>query len=85
MPKKKPLLAVAPPPAPKPAPAPTNALVFPPLKLQGVMIRDGSSFAILNGDAYTVGDRIGAVLVKSIDRDAALVEMNGRTKLLKLE
>lgn len=84
--KKKPLLAVAPRPAPKPAPIPTNAPpVFPPLKLQGVMIRDGSSFAILNGEAYMEGDRIGAVLVKDIDRDSALIEMNGETKVLKLD
>jgi membrane protease YdiL (CAAX protease family) len=85
-PKKKPIVPVVLPPPLKPALVATNTVPpFPPMKLQGVMIRDGSSFAILNGEAYTVGDRIGAVLVKRIDRDAALVEMNGKSKLLKLE
>jgi hypothetical protein len=85
VPKKKAPVAVAmaSPPIPvAPVKAPT---VFPTLKLQGVLIRNGSSSVIINGESYNVGDHVDGVTVRSIEGERAVVEMDGQTKLLTLD
>jgi hypothetical protein len=84
VPKKMVPIAVASTPPPKPVPPVKAPTVFPPLRLQGVLIRDGSSFVIINGGSYTVGDHIGEVTVRSIEGERAVVEMGGQIKLLTL-
>ena len=74
---------VAPPRAPEPVK--TNAPVrFPPLKMQGVIFREDHPFAIINGQSYTIGDHVGQVEIKSIDRSGVVLELSGQVKLLSL-
>ena len=76
-------VAVVTPPAPEPVK--TNAPVtFPPLKMQGVIFRENHPFAIINGQSYTVGDHVGEVEVKAIDRTGVVLELSGEVKLLSL-
>jgi hypothetical protein len=77
------------PPAPTPAPAPEPVVakvpvIFPDLKIQGVFFRAQSPFAIINGDSYAVGDRIGEVEVKAIERESVMLELHGQFKMLTL-
>lgn len=74
---------------PKP-PEPTNAViakipaVFPQLRLQGVIYREAKPWVILNGQSYTIGDRLGQVFVRAIDRSSVMLELDGETKVLTL-
>jgi hypothetical protein len=71
-------------------PEPTNAPVakrppvFPELKMQGVIYRATQPFVILNGQSYTIGDRLGDVHVRSIDRSSVMLELEGEMKVLTL-
>ena len=87
------LAATPPPPPPKkvvpkpPEPEPVVVkipAVFPKLKMQGVIFRETRPFAIINGQSYTVGDRLGDVLVKSIDRASVILELQGELQVLTL-
>ena len=72
------------PPAPiKPEPI-KKAVVFPPLRIQGVILRRNQAFAIIDGNSYAVGDQLGEVVIKAIDRTSVLLEMAGEVKLLNL-
>jgi hypothetical protein len=53
---------------------------FPVLKFQGVIVREDSSFAIINGRSYTVGDHVGEVVVRSIHADSVALELHGEIK-----
>jgi hypothetical protein len=72
--------------APTPKPAPVRVIAkkigvkFPVLKFQGVFVRDDSSFAIINGRSYTVGDHVGEVVVRSIHADSVALELHGEIK-----
>ena len=83
---KKVVVAAAP--APKPVPASVAVasvpVKFPDMRMQGVIVREDSSFAIINGRSYSVGDHIGDVVVKSIERGSVALELNGEIKLLTL-
>ena len=76
------------PPPPNPVPVPVMAekieVKFPVLKLQGVIVRDDSSFAIINGRSYTVGDHVGEVVVRSIHADSVALELDGKIKRFTL-
>ena len=65
---------------------PTNneAVVFPPLKLQGLSYRRTNPSVIINGRTYFVGNYIGDVKVVSIDEEQAVIELNGNFKVLEL-
>jgi hypothetical protein len=63
---------------------PVAPAVFPDLKIQGVIYRNERPVAIINGDSYSVGDRLGNVIVKSIDRRSVLLEMGTEVRLLTL-
>lgn len=84
-------VAVRPPPKPTPVvspppPPPTNVpVVFPKLKLQGLIIRANNSMAIINGQSYGVGDTVNGVVVKAIERDRVTVELGGEVQTLKME
>ena len=54
------------------------------MKIQGVIVREDSSFAIINGKSYSVGDHVGEVVVRAIDRESVEVELNGEIKLLTI-
>jgi hypothetical protein len=73
---------VTPPRAPEPVKkAPVR---FPPLKMQGVIFRETQPFAIINGESYTIGDHVGEVQIKAIDRTGVVLELSGEVKLLSL-
>jgi hypothetical protein len=69
---------------PKVAPKPQAPVEFPVLKMQGVIYRSERPFAIINGRSYAVGDHVGEVLVKAIDRTSVLLELSGELKMLTL-
>ena len=79
----KPVVQKVLPKALEPAP-PSQPATFPDLKMQGVIFRKSKPFAIIDGDSYTIGDRIGEVIVRAIDRTSVLLELNGETRLLTL-
>ena len=65
---------------------PTNneAVVFPPLKLQGLSYRRTNPSVIINGRTYFVGNYIGDAKVVSIDEQQTVIELNGSFKVLEL-
>jgi type II secretory pathway component PulC len=69
---------------PPPAPEPKGPVVFPDLKMQGVFFREDRPFAIINGQSYAVGDHVGSVRIKAIDRAKVVVELSGEYRLLTL-
>jgi len=58
---------------------------FPELKVQGVIFRAQNSFAIINGASYAVGDHVGDVLVKAIERESVMLELKGQYKVLSFD
>lgn len=85
----KPVTAVIRAPAP-PDPTPetrpkAGPVIFPELKMQGVFFRNERPFVILNGESYTVGDQLGNVVIKAIDRTGVLIELSGEEKHLRLD
>jgi len=84
-PAPKPAVVVAKvPEPPKPQPVIQAPPVFPRMKMQGVFFRSAHPFAIINGQSYTVGDHVGEVLVRSIDKESVLVEFGGEIKTLTM-
>jgi hypothetical protein len=78
-------LAEPPPKTPEPTIAVVKTpLAFPPLKMQGVIYRETKPWVILNGQSYTVGDRLGPVLVRAIDRSSVMLELDGEMKVLTI-
>jgi hypothetical protein len=75
------------PPSPKVLPTEPvkTPVVFPRLKMQGLILRSTRQVAIINGEAYTVGDHVGDVLVKAIDRSGVTLELRGEVKSLRLD
>jgi hypothetical protein len=83
---KKMVVAVAPIPSPKPSASKRAPVVFPVLKMQGVIMENDGAFAIINGRSYTVGDHVagGNVVVKTIEPQSVAVELDGQIKELTL-
>jgi hypothetical protein len=72
------------PPKPPLMPAP-KPVVFPELKLQGIVIRETNSSALINGRTYFAGNYIRDVKLISINETSAVVEVSGQQKRLQLE
>ena len=64
--------------------APPPPIVFPALKLQGLVLNGNRSHAVINGTILFVGERIGAVRLAAVEADAVTVEMGGQTRVLRL-
>jgi hypothetical protein len=64
---------------PKPRP-----VVFPPLKLQGLVSRGKDSSALINGRTYFVRDYVAGVQVISISETSVVVELSGQQRELQL-
>lgn len=74
------------PPQPKPQLAVTKpAVVFPPLKLQGLEFNGSKSLALIDGMTIGVGQSIGSVKLVEVGRDCVKVEMGGETRVLQLQ
>ena len=89
-PKAKRVKPVEPPPPPLPiAPPPeTNAplaVVFPDLRLQGLIYNGDNSTAVINGWTLRVGRHIGEVKLVAIAPKTVTVELSGEQRVLHLE
>jgi hypothetical protein len=74
--------------APKPAPEiskPKAPVAFPALKMQGVILGEERTIAIINGRSYSVGDHVGNVVIASINREGVVLELDGELKSLTLK
>jgi hypothetical protein len=69
---------------PVPPVVPPKPVTFPPLKIQGVIFGSSTPYAIINGQSYTVGDHLGDVVVRAIDRSSVMIELGGEMKVLTL-
>ena len=82
-PVKKVVEAVVPPPQPEP-PRPKLPVSFPELKMQGLFLNEKVPYAIINGQSYAVGDHLGDITIKAIDRTGVMLELSGEMKMLTL-
>ena len=57
---------------------------FPPMRLQGIVLRESQSSVMINGKIYFVGDAIGSVRVVAIDAQSVTLELAGQTNVLTL-
>ena len=80
-PAPKPIVVAAEPPPP---PKPKGPVTFPHLKMQGIIYREDHPFVIINGQSYAVGDHLGDVLIKAIERTGVVLELSGEIRLLTL-
>lgn len=81
---------VTPPPPPpepaSPAPEPKRApATFPVVKLQGVIFKAENSTAIINGQSFAIGDRIGDAVLKEINRDGVILKIDEQVKSILLD
>jgi hypothetical protein len=70
--------------APAPAPAVLAPTSFPSVKVQGIIFTKNRPMAILNGNSYGIGDRVGDAFVKSIQTDGVTLEKGNAVKTLLL-
>jgi hypothetical protein len=82
--KKVEQVAVVKKPEPPSPPPVVKPVVFPAMKIQGVIFRSSAPYAIINGQSYTIGDHLGDVVVKAIDRSGVMLELGGELKVLTL-
>jgi hypothetical protein len=59
-------------------------LVFPSLKLQGVVVNGVKSSAVINGRVLCLGEAISNAVLVAVDSDHALMAMEGQTNVLAL-
>jgi hypothetical protein len=77
---------VQPPPPPEPVPQPKKApATFPVIKLQGVIWKAENSTAIINGQSFAIGDRIGDAVLKMINRDGVVLGIDDQVKSFLLD
>lgn len=55
------------------------------LKLSGVAIGDGESFALVSGNVLQLGDRIAGYRVKQISRDGVVLQRLDKRLVLRME
>lgn len=87
-PKSNPVAAPVPTPQAAQTPKPTPAVVvlspLDSIKLQGVLLDDADSTAILNGKTLSVGERINGVMVEAINSTGVTLGYNGHKKVLRV-
>jgi hypothetical protein len=72
------------PPKPEPKPVEKTPVAFPPMKLNGLVMRQTRPAAIINSHTYFVGDYIGDAEVTSITLAGVTLEEAGEKMLLEL-
>lgn len=60
-------------------------VVFPELKLQGLVFREGNPSALINGRTYFVGNSIGDAKLISVTESNVTLELQGQQRRLALE
>ena len=78
--QNKPIVPVV---AERPVPA-ARKVVFPPLKLEGVVFQGAKSSALVNGKVVFVGDDVDLVEVVSIQPDHVVMVLEGQTNTIFL-
>ncbi len=73
-----------PPPPALPAPQTKPPVVFPPLKLEGIIVHGTQSSAQINGQLVHLGEDIHGVRLVGVDAEHAVVELQGQTNVLTL-
>jgi len=66
------------------APPPSAPVKFPPMRIQGIVVRGLQSSVMIDGKIYFLGDYIGDVRVVAIDEESATLELAGQTNVLVL-
>ena len=79
-----PAVANGAPPINMPVLANKPGVVFPALKLQGLICRSPNPSAMINGRTYFVGDYLGEAKVVSIEEQRVVLELGGESKTLML-
>ncbi len=57
---------------------------FPPLRIQGIVLRESQPSVMINSKIYFIGDEIGGARVVAIDRESVTLELAGQTNVLTL-
>ena len=66
------------------APQATAPVKFPPMQIQGIVLREALSSVMIDHKIYFLGDYIGDVRVVAIDKDSVTLELSGQTNVLVL-
>lgn len=69
---------------PPPAPVIARSVVFPEVRVQGIVYRGERSSALLNGRTYFVGDQVEDIKVIAIGETNVVLERAGQQKVLQL-
>ena len=67
-----------------PPPVPQAPVIFPSVKIQGIVIRDARSAVIVKGRTYLVGDQIDGATIKEITRETVTLEKSSEVKIISL-
>ena len=67
------------------SPKPRVPVVFPELKVQGLIFRADRPVVLINGRQYGVGDLISNAMVKEITRAALTIEKSNEVKVIALD
>ena len=67
-------------------PVPSNAppVVFPLIKLQGIIFKNNHPVVLIRGQSYGVGERVERALVKEITREGVTLELSNELKTIFL-
>jgi len=57
----------------------------PKLQVQGVIYRESQPTVILNGNQYSIGDHMGDVIVRAIDRRSITLEIHGKKTIVPVD
>lgn len=63
---------------------PQTPVKFPPMRIQGIVLRESKSSVMINGKIYFIGDEISGARVVSIDWESVTLELAGQTNVLTL-
>lgn len=73
------------PPPPPPTPGEHKPVVFPPVKLNGIIYRPPNSAAVINGKSFFVGDYLDNARVVEINEKKVVLELNSHRQTFLVE
>ena len=71
-------------------PAETNQVavavpvIFPTVKIQGIIYKKDQPVAFIKGESYGIGDFVGEALVKEITRDGLVLQLSNEVKTIRM-
>ncbi len=63
---------------------PPSPVKFPPMQIQGIVLRGPQSSVMIEGKIYFIGEHIGDVRVVAIDKESVTLELSGQSNVLYL-